>query len=94
MSQLFASDDQNTGVSASPSVLPMSIQGWFPLRLTSLILLSKGLPRVLPAPQFKDINSLVLSLLYGQTLTTVDELQVTDLQNEVNISIIDFYEGL
>ena len=28
MSQLFASDDQNTGVSASASVLPMSIQGW------------------------------------------------------------------
>ena len=44
MSQLFTSDDQNTGVSASASVLPMSIQGWFPLRLTGLIsLLSKGL---------------------------------------------------
>ena len=44
MSQLFTSDDQNTGVSASASVLPMSIQGWFPLRLTDLIsLLSKGL---------------------------------------------------
>ena len=35
VSQLFTSDDQNSGVSAS--VLPMSIQGWFPLRLTSLI---------------------------------------------------------
>ena len=43
MSQLFPSDDQNTGVSASASVLPMNIQGWFLLRLTSLIsLLSKG----------------------------------------------------
>ena len=29
---LFTSDDQNTGVSASASVLPTSIQGWFPLR--------------------------------------------------------------
>ena len=37
MSQLFASDDQTTGVSASASVLPTSIQGWFPLRLTGLI---------------------------------------------------------
>ena len=47
-SQLFASDDQNTGASASASVLPMSIQGWFPLRLTGLIaLLSKGFPGVL-----------------------------------------------
>ena len=34
MNHLFASDDQNTGVSASVSVLPMSIQDWFPLRLT------------------------------------------------------------
>ena len=30
MNQLFASDDQKTGVSASASVLPISIQGWFP----------------------------------------------------------------
>ena len=45
--QLFASDDQNTGVSASASVLPTSIQDWLPLRLTGLIsLLSKGLSRV------------------------------------------------
>ena len=47
MSWLFASDNQNTGVSASASILPMSIQGWFPLRLTSLIsFLSKGLSGV------------------------------------------------
>ena len=47
MSQLFPSDDQNTGVSASESVFPMSIQGWFPLRLTGLIsLVSKGLSGV------------------------------------------------
>ena len=47
MSQLFASDDQNTTASASTSALPMCIQGWFPLRLTGLIsLLSKGLSRV------------------------------------------------
>ena len=45
MSQLFASGGQSTGASAP--VLPMSIQGWFPLRLTGLIsLLSKGLTRV------------------------------------------------
>ena len=47
LSQLFASDDQNSGVSALASVLPMSIQGWFPLRLAGLIsLLSKGLSEV------------------------------------------------
>ena len=44
MSHLLASYDQNTGASVSASVLPMSSQGWFPLRLTGLnSLLSKGL---------------------------------------------------
>ena len=47
MSWLFTSGGQNIGVSASPSVLPMNIQGWFPLGLTGLIsLLSKGFSRV------------------------------------------------
>ena len=45
MSQFFASCGQSIGVSAS--VLPMNIQDWFPLGLTSLISLqSKGLSRV------------------------------------------------
>ena len=47
MSWLFASGGQSIGASASASVLPMSIQGWFHLGLTGLIsLLSKGLSRV------------------------------------------------
>ena len=47
MSQFFKSGGQNSGSSASASVLPMNIQGWFPLQLTGLIsLLSKGLSRV------------------------------------------------
>ena len=37
MRQLFASGGQSIGASASASVLPMSIQGWFPLGLTGLI---------------------------------------------------------
>ena len=36
MSQFFASGSQSTGVSASASVLPMNIQDWFSLGLTSL----------------------------------------------------------
>ena len=39
MSQLFTSGDQSIGASTLASVLPMSFQGWFPLRLTSLIFL-------------------------------------------------------
>ena len=34
MSQLFTLGAQSIGVSASESVLPMNIQGWFPLGLT------------------------------------------------------------
>ena len=45
MYQLFAFGGQSIGASAT--VLPMNIQGWFPLGLTGLIsLLSKGLSRV------------------------------------------------
>ena len=46
-SQLFPSDGQSIGASASTSVLLMNIQYWFPLGFTYLIsLLSKGLSRV------------------------------------------------
>ena len=45
-SQLFVSGGQSIEASASASVLPVNIQGWFPLGLTGLIsLLSKGLSR-------------------------------------------------
>ena len=47
MSQLFVSGGQSIGASASGSVLPMNIQGWFPLGLADLIsLLSRGLSGV------------------------------------------------
>ena len=47
MNWLFASGGQSIGASASASVLPMNIQGWFPLGLTGLISLQyKGLSRV------------------------------------------------
>ena len=42
LSQLFTSDDQNTGVSVLASVLPVNIQDWFPLRLTGWISLQSG----------------------------------------------------
>ena len=50
-----------------------NIQDWFPSGLTGLISLqSKGLSSS-PAPQFKSIHSLALSLLYGPTLTSVHD---------------------
>ena len=52
-SSLFPSDDQNTGASASASVLPVNIQNWSPLKLTGLIsLLSKGLSGVFSSTTF------------------------------------------
>ena len=51
---LFASGGQGIGASVSASVLPMNIQGWFPLGLTGLIsLLSKGLSRVFSSATFR-----------------------------------------
>ena len=75
MSQLFTSGGQNIGVSASKSVLPVSIQDWFPLGWTGWISLqSKGLSKESsPTPQFKRINSLALSFLYGSTLTSIHD---------------------
>ena len=47
VSQFFASGGQSIGASASASVLPMNIQGWFPLGLIGLMSVqSKGLSRV------------------------------------------------
>ena len=75
MSQLFASGGQSIRASASISILPMNIQDWFPVGLTGCISLqSKGLSESSPAPQFKSINSLALSLLYGPTFIPVDDL--------------------
>ena len=55
MSQFFTSGGQGIEISASTSVLPMSIQDWFPLRLTGLISLQSQ--ESSPTPQFKSINS-------------------------------------
>ena len=62
---------QSIGVSASTSVLPMNTQDWSPLGWTGWISLqSKDSQESSPKPQF---NSLVLSLLYSQTLTSIHD---------------------
>ena len=69
MSQVFTSGGQSFGTSAS--VLPMNFQGWFPLGLIHLTsLLSKGISRVFSSTTIWKHHSLVLSLLYGPTLTS------------------------
>ena len=72
MSQFFASGGQSIGASAIASVLPMNIQDWYPLGLTGWISLqSKGLSRVFS--NTTNQNSLVLSFLYGSTLTSIHD---------------------
>ena len=74
MSQFFPSDGQSFGVSASVSVLPMSIQGWFPLGWTGWISLqSKGLSEYSSIPQFKSTNSSALSFLHSPALTSIHD---------------------
>ena len=53
-------------------ILPMNTQDWFCLRWTSWISLqSKGLSRVFSKTTVQKHNSLVLSFLYGSTLTSI-----------------------
>ena len=74
VSHLFASGGQHSGASASTSVLPMNIQGWFSLGLTSLISLqSKGFSRVFSSTTVKKHHSSMLSLLYSPTLTSIHD---------------------
>ena len=58
-------------------ILPMNIQGWFPLGLTGLIsFLSKGLSRVFSNTTIQKHQFLVLSLLYGPTLISIHDYHV------------------
>ena len=58
MSWLFTSSGQSIEASASASVLPMNIQGWFPLGWTGLIsVVSKGFSSLL------QLNNLKASIL-------------------------------
>ena len=74
MSQLFVSGGQSIGASALEPILPVNIQGWFPL---VLMVLTPCCPRdsheSSPTPQFESINSLALCLLYSPTLTSIHD---------------------
>ena len=75
MSQLFPSDGPSIGASASASVFPMNIQGWFSFRIDwfNLLAVQGTLQESSPAPQFESINSSMHSRLYGPTLTSVQD---------------------
>ena len=73
MSQFFASGGQSIRVSASTSVLPMNIQDWFPSGLVGCPCSPRDSQESSPTPQFKSINSAVLSSLHSLTLTSVHD---------------------
>ena len=87
VSQLFASGGQSIGVSASALVLPMNIQDWFPLGLTSLISLqSKGLSRVFSSTkvrrhQFSGIQPFFISQLFHPYMTTGKKIYIYNLDS-------------
>ena len=97
MSQLFTSGGQSIGVSASTSVLPVNTQGWSHLGWTGWISLqSKDCQESSPTPQFKSINSSVLSFLYSPTRTSIHDhwknhsLDSTDLCWQSNVSAFEY----
>ena len=74
MSWPFTSGGQSIGTWTSASVFLMNIEDWIPLRLTGLISCSPGdSQESSPAPWFKSTFSLVLSFLYGPTLTSIHD---------------------
>ena len=70
---VFASGGQSIGVSASTSVLPMNTQDWSPLGLVGTPCSPRDSQESSPTPQFKSINSSVLSFLYSPTLTSIHD---------------------
>ena len=91
MSPLLASGGQSIGVSASASVLPMHIQGWFPLGLTGLISLqSKGLSRV-----FSSIT-VWKHQFFGAQPSLWQYLTIIEIANNLNVEnnyLISKYEN-
>ena len=93
MSSLLASDDQNTGASASASLLPVNIQSLSPLSLTGLVsLLSKGLSGLCSSTTVQRHQFFGFCFLCGPTLTIVCDhwenhgLDYTDLCRQSNVS--------
>ena len=74
MSQHFAWGGQSIGVLAAASVLPMTIQDWFPLGWTVGSPCSpRDCQESSPTPQFKSINFLALCFLHCPTLTSIHD---------------------
>ena len=86
MSPLFASGGQSFRALASASVLPMNIQGWFPLGLTGLIsLLSQKLSRVFYSTTVQNHQFFGIQFSYDPTLT-----YIYDYRENLSFDYLDF----
>ena len=97
MSRLFASGGQSIAASASTSasVLPMNIQGWFPLDLIHLISLqSKGLSRVFSNATVQRHQFFSISIFYCPAITSIHDywknhnLDYMNLCRQSNVSAL------
>ena len=69
INQFLASSGQNIWVSASTSVLPMNIHGWFPLGLSGLIsLMSRRFSRVFSSTTIQKHHSRIRKYWIGQKI--------------------------
>ena len=74
ISQLFTKGGQSIGVSASILVLPMNTQDWYPLGwMDGSPCSPRDSQESSRTPQFKSINSLVLSFLYSPNLISIHD---------------------
>ena len=74
MSHLFAWGGQSNGVSALASFLPKNTQDWSPLQwMVGSPCSPRDSQESSPTPQFKSINSSVLSFLHSPTLTSIHD---------------------
>ena len=74
VSQLFTSGGQSFEASVSAPVLPMNIQGWFPLELRDLLFfLSRGLSRVFSRTTVWKHQFFGAEHFYGPTLISVHD---------------------
>ena len=86
VSQLFSSGGPSIGASAPVSVLPVNIQGWFPLGLTSLISLQfRRLLRVFCSTTTWKPQLCGAQLLYGPTLPSIHDYRKNHSFNRVDL---------
>ena len=94
MSWLFTSGGQSVGASALAPILPVNIQGWFPLELTDLISLQcKGLLRVFSNTTVWNINSLALGqMILNDSNVMNTRALITQLRNQQPIAYWCMYQ--